>query len=835
MTVPEPGQALTPAAFVDELRRLRAWSDLSYREIERRARSAGDTLPASTLAGALNRETLPPLAVVTAFVRACGAGVTEWSAAWRRLAEKSAARVRATRAAPPAKRDAAPTIVPRLVPPRPGRLVGRDGELARVAAGLLGETPATVLVTGAAGIGKTSLAVHAAHDLAGEFPDGLLYADLRGAGIDPADPAAVLSGFLRALGAVGTAVPADHDGRVHLYRSVTAHRRLLVVLDDAAGPAHVRDLLPAGDNCATLVTSRTGLAGLDGHRLQLGLLPMADATAMLREMIGDRRADADPGKVEAIAEHCGRLPLAVWIAGARLAARPNLPVAGVATALGDARGRLDALTVGDVGVRTSLEVGHHRLGPDAGRLLRLLAPVPGGFPGWVAAALLDTTAHAAERALDELVEVHLVASIDGDGHERFGLHDLVRDFAAELPEPGREEAFARLLSGAMHLAGEAESRVGTDFQGLPGPPATRWRPEDAIVERELAEPLVWFEREHGFLVRLTERGLSGGPLEEATAIAASLTAYYQVRGLFEDWWRVQTRALAAARDAGLTVAAARLHRALGEYTTIVDDYPAAIAHFEGCLAFGPADDPAYTADAVAGLAYVCRLTGRYGPALAHFGRARELAHRTGNRNLEVYAINGTGVVWLEEGHPRKARELFHTGMELSREAGYLMGEAQSHRCLGQAARNLGDLEAALRHYGDAERISLDLDDRLGTAHARSWLGDVHARLGDRRRGHRLMAESLWVYRAHSNTWGEAAVLHCLADSHLTAGRPERALTRARRAAELWEAIGTPAWAATGLDVLASVYTALGQDDDAEAVADRAAELRAGLEHVPEGA
>ncbi|GLZ81599.1 hypothetical protein Afil01_64060 [Actinorhabdospora filicis] len=829
---------LTPAAFVDELRRLRAWSDLSYREIERRARSAGDVLPASTLAGALNRETLPPLAVVTAFVRACGGGVTEWAAAWRRLAEKSAARARVSRAAaPPARREAAPAVVPRLIPPRGAHLAGRDGELARVTAALLGEASATVLVTGAAGIGKTSLAVHAAHDLAADFPDGLLYADLRGAGTDPADPAAVLTGFLRALGSVGTAVPADHDGRVHLYRSITSHRRILVVLDDAAGPAHVRDLLPTGDNCATLVTSRAGLAGLDGHRLQLGLLPLADATALLREMIGDRRADADPGQVEAIAEHCGRLPLAVWIAGARLAARPNLPVAVVADALGDARGRLDALTVGDVGVRTSLEVGHRRLGPDAGRLLRLLAPVPGDFPGWAASALLDATPQAAERALDELVEVHLVASIDRDGHERFGLHDLVRDFAAELPEPGREAAFARLLSGAMHLAGEAESRVGTDFQGLPGPPATRWRPDAATVERELAEPLAWFEREHGFLIRLSERGLSGAAtrLVPATSIAASLTAYFQVRGLFEEWRRVQTRALSAARDAGLSVAAARLHRALGEFTTIVDDYPAAIAHFEDCLAFGPADDPAYTADAVAGLAYVCRLTGRYASALTHFERARDLARRTGNRNLEVYAVNGIGVVWLEEGRPGRAGELFRSAMELSREAGYLMGESQSHRCLGQAARNSGDLESALRHYGDAERISLDLDDRLGTAHARVWLGDVHARLGDRGRGHRLMAESLWVYRAYANTWGEAAVLHCLAVSHLAAGRAERALTRASRAARLWESIGTPAWAATGLDVLAAVHTALDDADEARAAEARAALLRAGLEHVPEGA
>ncbi|MFE7773482.1 BTAD domain-containing putative transcriptional regulator [Streptomyces sp. NPDC057445] len=726
-------------------------------------------------------------------------------------------------------------LVPRLLPADLALFVGRDAELDK-ACRLLdagGPGPPTLLVTGPAGVGKTAFAVRTGHRLALRFPDGQLHADLRGFGDEPADPFTVLGAFLRALGVRGGTVPAELTERIHLYRSLLAQRQVLVVLDNAAGPEQVRDLLPSGVRCAAVVTSRTTMAELGCRRLPLDVLDAATALALLREMLGADRTDAEPDSARSIVETCGGLPLAVWVAGARLAARPHWPLATVARALADKERKLDELAVGHIAVRASLELTYQGMAAStqhALRMLSLLLPGP-DFAAWALAALLDVDVSAAEAVLDDLVEVHLVrvGSVGATGI-RYQLHDLVRLFGREravraVRRQDRTAALTRLVGASLHLADLAADTLSVDFQGISQTELVSWRvsPEDA--RRLLADPLAWFTDEREFLIEVAEQALEWTETAPAAGLATALTTLFQVGGHFDDWERLQNRALKAALSCGDRPSAAKLHRCLGELTTILDRYPEALNHFEQALLLAEGQGPNYLAGATAGLAYVHRLLGQYSSAVEHFETATGLARQAGNINCLVYATNGLGVIDLEQGRVEAAMERFTECLQASRVAGYRPGEAQALRCLGQSHRALGAYPAAAEAYRHAVAISADLGDRLTATHAACWLGDVLVRQGEHREGRRLLAQSLWTYREFGNLWGEAATLYALAEAQLAAGRPAFALVRADAAVTLWRQVGSSTWLAVALDTLATAHTEAGDEPAATRARDEAAELR----------
>ncbi|MEV4756679.1 tetratricopeptide repeat protein [Micromonospora sp. NPDC049559] len=852
-SVPGPDRVRTPEEFVAGLRQVKAWTGLSYRDLARRARANGDVLPASTVASALNRASLPNLELVTALLRACGGGpetTGRWISVWQELARSAAdrwqglapAEQQPVAGAEPARTDGpspAPERLPSpcLLPPDRQHFVGRATEFA-AACELLRASPGgptTLLVTGPAGVGKTTFAVRLGHAVAAHFPDGQLYVDLHGAGPEPAAPAAVLGTFLRALGVRGGTLPAEPADRVDLYRTLLARRRVLVVLDNAANARQVEVLLPNGSGCAAVVTGRTTLAELEGVRMPLGVLGREQALTLLGRMVGEERTRAEPESATAIVDTCGRLPLAVWVVGARLAARPHWSLSAMARALGDEHRKLDELVVGDIAVRASLELSYHGLDPRARYALRLLSLLDApDFAPWALAALLDTAPVAAERLLDDLVEVHLVEPEPRDGTARYRLHDLVRAFARERalrddPPARRAEALERLLGASLHLAETAAARLSADFQGIGKHRTPHWSLPAGDVEQLLAEPLTFFDVEHAFLLAIGEQGLDGPAVGLAAGLATALTTFFQIRSHFDDWYRLQDRALVAARAAGDRMASAKLHRALGERATILDRYEEAVKHFERSLECGPDTDPTYTASATAGLAYVHRLLGRYDSATTYFTRAIELAVSTGNVNCLIYASNGLGVVQLERGEFAGALDRFTRCLHLSREVGYRPGEAQAYRCLGQTHRALGEYDLAAGHFAQAAAISASLGDRLAVTHAKCWLGDVRVRQGRPGEGRRLLAESLWTYREFANAWGEAAALYGLAGAQLAAGRPARARARALAAVRIWRGIGAPYWLATGLELLAEACRA---DEDEPAERAALAEARALREPQP---
>lgn len=394
--------------------------------------------------------------------------------------------------------------VPAQLPPAPGDLTGRATEVATLTGALTRTNPAgparVQLIIGRGGVGKSTLAAQVAHQAAPEFPDGQLYADLHGPTGTPADPHEVLGRFIRALDPTSTYLPDATVERAERYRTLLAGRRLLVVLDDARNECQIRPLLPGAVGCGVLVTSRRRLTGLAGaETTELDVLPDAQARTLFSSIIGYQRAAAEPAAVDQIVRCCAGLPLALRVAGARLASRRSWPVQLLADRLThDDRLRLTELTAGDQGVRDCIHRSYGELDTVERAALRV-----GGllglhdFPSWLLASALDVPGVEAERVLEGLVDLHLVdpVRVDALGQVRYGLHELVRLFGqeravAEEPRDITRVAVSRVVAGWSRLV-EAV-RTGRGRLGTTRRTATPELPvAGAVWSRILADPATW--------------------------------------------------------------------------------------------------------------------------------------------------------------------------------------------------------------------------------------------------------------------------------------------------------------------------------------------------------
>jgi DNA-binding SARP family transcriptional activator len=334
-----------------------------------------------------------------------------------------------------------PAHPPDRLPPDLSDFCGRGGELDRLRRILVAEHPASTwpgvvpVVSGMAGVGKTALALRTAHALRVPFPDGQLYADLAGSSARPSDPAEVLGWFLSVIKGDDSLLPTSCDERTQLYRSRLVGRRVLVLLDDAADEEQVRPLLPAAAGCRVIITSHNRLAALSGSVLiDLDPLEPEVALALFTRIVGGDRADAEPGAAKHIVELCGRLPLGLRIAGARLAARPHWQLSRLADRLDDECRRLSELSLGTMNVRESIRMSYDRLGERARTALQRLSLLNVvDFPAWTVAVLLGGSSAAGEEVAESLVDSHLleVGQLDHRGRPRYRFHDLVRLFVRE--------------------------------------------------------------------------------------------------------------------------------------------------------------------------------------------------------------------------------------------------------------------------------------------------------------------------------------------------------------------------------------------------------------------
>jgi DNA-binding SARP family transcriptional activator len=663
--------------------------------------------------------------------------------------------------APPPAADPAPAaapprtpVVPRQLPPRGRYFVGREGELKSLMEFCATSPGAAVCaVVGMAGIGKSALAVHWAHQVAERFPDGQLYANLRGFDPcdQPAEPEQVMRDFLEALQVPPDAVPAALPAQAALYRSLLADKRVLVLLDNARDAAQVRPLLPGGAGCTAMVTSRSQLAGLvaseGAELLTLDLLSDAEANELLGWRLGPHRVAQEPEAVRELVRLCARLPLAVSIAAARAAAQPAFPLATLAAELRDTRNRLDALEAGEAvnNVRAVLSWSYRHLSAPAARLFRVLGLHSGPDIALPAVASLAGLPKAeAGELIRELTRAHLVEEPSAG---RYSFHDLLRAYAAEQAEADteadRRAALRRLLDHYLHSAHAADRRLIPQRDPITPPaPAAGVGPE---VPADAAQAQAWFEAERHVLLATVPLAAAVGFDVHAWQIPWSLATALDWCGHWHDLGMVQEIALAAAVRLGDRDGQARAHRSLGHARTQLGRYDDAYAHTVAALEiFTVLGDIVAQAQTHLALAWTLAYQQRVSEALEHTLKALDLSQAVDAPSLQADVLNTVGWRYSQLGDHAQALVYCEVALSLFRQLGDPDGEANTLDSLGRAHLYLGHHRQAVLYYQQAEELFGRLGSLYSQAATLTCLGEAHDAAGDLRAARRAWREGLAI-------------------------------------------------------------------------------------------
>jgi DNA-binding SARP family transcriptional activator len=647
------------------------------------------------------------------------------------------------------------THPPAQLPLAVGGFVGREAELTRLDAALdaadsCSGAVAIATINGMAGVGKTTLALQWAHRAAGRFPDGQLYLNLRGYDENEAvTPAAALHGFLEALGVPDGRIPVTADARAGLFRSLLADRRMLVVLDNARDSEQVRPLLPGSGRSAVVITSREQLGGLvaaaHARPLTLRSLTRAESEGLLTARLGAERIAGEPDAVAGIIDGAGRLPLALSIVAARIAARPGFPLAAFATELRSPEARLDALAEGDV--RRVFSWSCRALSEPAGHLFRHLGLHPGpDLTGSAAVALTGRRPGEVRMALHELTRLHLLTEEQPD---RFALHDLLRSYAAELvgsieSAEARRAALHRLYDFYLHSAFPAARLLQP--QWTPISPAPALPESSAEAPPDLAAALDWFTTESRVLIRIVRRAADTGFETYSWQLAWAVTAFLAPRGRWQDQLTVQQIAVAAAERVADLCGQAMANRLLARATIRLGGHDDAEARLEAALhlyeRIGDLVGQAHTLHSRTELAYE---RGRLQDALA-YGRQELLLHRqAGAAAGEGRALNAIGFIHATIGDHEQAIASCTEALAIQQRIDDRNGQAATLDSLGLAHAGLGDLERAADHYERSVRLFRDSADRYHEAETLTRLGDARAATGDRQAAVDAWREAAQIY------------------------------------------------------------------------------------------
>jgi DNA-binding SARP family transcriptional activator len=635
--------------------------------------------------------------------------------------------------------------VPALLPAGVRAFTGRAEQLAQldeVLASSAREPSAVVIsaVSGTGGVGKTALAVHWAHRVAARFPDGQLYLNLRG--FDPAGspvtPKQAARSMLEALGVAPEDVPSSVDASVAMFRSLVAHKRVLVVLDNARDTEHVRSLLPGSPSCLVVVTSRNRLTGLvvaEGARtVMLDVLTEGEARELLGRRIGTDRARAEPDAVDEIVARCARLPLALAIVGARATAHADVPLAALARALRDAGAGLDAFAGAEPGtdLRAVLSWSYRTLRPAAQRLFRLLGPHSEAEFGAAAAASVAGDQVARVRALlAELTGVHmLVEPTPG----RYAFHDLLRAYAIELAEKEdgvaeRRAALHRLLDHYLHTAHNAALVLHPHRDEFaldpPGPDVT----VTEFTDLELA--LSWFTTERPTLVAAIERARRDGAHGYAWKLAWAITEFFDRRGHLEQQAATYRIALDSVRHTGDRRGHAHVHRSLGRTYAQLARFTEAQTHFDAALALHvELGDRNGQAGIHHNMGWMAELDNRHEDSLHHDRLALELYEAGGDRVGQARALNAIGWSHSLLGDHERSLEVCRRALALNQELGDRPGESATWDSIGFAHHHLGQYEEALAGYQCSLDMLRELGDRGNEADVLIHIGDTRHAMDD---------------------------------------------------------------------------------------------------------
>ncbi len=735
--------------------------------------------------------------------------------------------------------------IPSLLPIDIADFTGRAEQIEQIgqrltrAAGPGSQLPVPVVViTGQGGVGKTSTAVHAAHGTAGQFRDGQLFADLHGWSAHPVGPMHVLERFLRALGVPGPQIPESLDERAEVYRSLLAGRRILVVLDDAVGESQVAPLLPGSGGAAVLVTSRSRLSGLPGAtHIRMNVLDADQSLDLLARIAGTDRVEAQSQAAAAVAAQCGHLPLALRIAGARLAARPHRSFQQLADRLTDETRRLDELTHGDMGIRASISLSYDSVSDKARRLFRRLAvleqPV---FSGWMGAALLDVPPAEAEDLLDDLVLAQLVQATGTETgvHSHYRFHELIRVFArerlaAEEPAAEQKAAAERALGALLYLAEEASRRYegGADLQ-LDGS-ALRWPLSERLVDQLLSDPLLWFERERAALVSGVRQAARAGLAGLCWSLSYSTASLFETRAYFDDCRETADGALQAARQAhDVRGQAAMLHYrgALQiqqqQFDDARRDHEAAAQLFQGI-----GDDQGF-ALSIRNIAFLDNFSGRLGDAARGYDQALTILRKTGDQVNEAHVLENLAMIKLNQHQPGEARALLADALRLARAAHHRRVEAQVLYLTGEADLREGELARAVGSLDEALAIVRATGDPVGEARILQAAGVAKIRQGEFAQARITLLRALELAGIIGERMAEGRTLLGLSELALTTGDPGQAVARAQQAFGIFRGMGAPLYEERALTLLSDAHAALGDSAAAAAVSADVAALRATL-------
>jgi len=672
-----------------------------------------------------------------------------------------------------------PVVAPAQLPADLSAFVGRHRELARLDS-LLDDgaqsssgTVEIAAIDGMAGIGKTALAVHWARSAAGRFPDGQLYANLRG--FDPSgvalSPEDALRGFLETLGVAPQRIPGDLGAQASLYRSMLNGRRILVLLDNVRDVEQVRPLLPGSPGCLVLITSRNRLPGLiaahGAHAVSLDTLPADEAREAMALRLGSARLAAEPAAFDEIIDRCGGLPLAVAVVAARATVYQDLPLAEIASELRDARTRLDVLSADGAAadVRAVFSWSYRLLSIPARRLFRLLS-VHGGpeLSRNAAASLAGLPRADIQPLLDELTAARLLTEHRPGG---FTSHDLTRVYAAELSaaedtEDDRRDALGLLLDYYLHTAYRAHLLLQPNF-AAPDPGAA----PPGVTSDELSgyqQAMGWFAAEREALQAAVRHAGQFKFYAQAWQLALTLQQFYQRQGYWHDWAATMRTALRAALDVGDPLGQAYCRRSLAGACHLLGRDIEAIAELERALeVFGEMGGTAERAYLHSIYGAIFKHQGAYKESIARYERAYALSSITGHRAGQADALEGIGSCYGSQGRWNEATKLVHSAMTIYRELGDLNGESDCWVRLGEFHHRLGEHEQALTCHRRAVALWRGLGNRADEAVTLVSLGDSALAAGKPAEAHEAWENSVTILTelglpAATSVWGKLASL-----------------------------------------------------------------------------
>ena len=661
-------------------------------------------------------------------------------------------------------------------------------------------------ICGAGGVGKSTLAVRVAHELADEYPDGHLYVDLQGPMPDEGVEVH-LARLLRALGLDGTAIPEDSTERAEMYRSTIADRRILLILDGVGSEDQVVPLLPGSPSCAVMIACRTRLDLLSGtHWFGLGVFDFDTSMELLGRIVGSERLESEPEATERLIRYAGGLPLALRIAGARLASRPAWRIAELTRRMENEVKRLDEFSHRGLELRSSIGTSYRTLSAESKRLFRLLAlsNAP-SFPTWAAGALLDVSLPMVEHRLEQLIDAHLLETFESNaGEPRYRFHDLIRMYARERlfeieSEDDRLEAAERLFGGWLDRTDRAHrAEYGGDYTTLHGN-APRYEIDDVDDDRMARCPLEWLEDERATLVSAVRQSADLGMDDVTWDLALTLVSLFEVRGLYDDWHETATIALSATERAGNRFGRAATLYSLGTLNVALKELDTARRCFDSALEIFTEDGNEHgQALTLRNDALIDRVRGDV-PMMLHKSELALAKMRAVDDPIGESNILRTLARYAAETHDHDhASSLLDEARTLTLRAGHRRGAAQVETRIAETRLAVGETAEARQTLNSVLETVHELGDRVGEAHVLYLLGLSRLREGRADTAETTLLNARTTAARAGAPLVEGQVAYSLAELSIGRGAHKIAISWLDRARDIFRSLGSTVWLARTL-------------------------------------